>query len=460
MSVVEFTQTQGRSRRELAAAGRALRKTVPRRSHARFAEAADRDPVALLRTQDAVRLTELVGVRYGRMLVSPFTYFRGAALGMAQDLRDTPATGIVVQACGDAHLLNFGAYASPERRLVFDLNDFDETHPGAWEWDVKRLAASFTIAARDVGLREDQAVEAAREVVRWYGRILARLSELSTLEIHYSRLELDEVRSILIERGDKANLRRTQALERSARRRTSEQVTRKLTETRPDGTVQIVEDPPRIVRDGHEIATRYAEIVEEYARSIGAHRAHLLSQYRFVDAALKVVGVGSVGLRAHVILLESITDGSPLMLQVKEAVPSVIAPRGSTLPDGVAQGRRVVAGQKLMQASSDPFLGWITLPDGDFYVRQMRDMKGSYEPEGDWSWFAGYAQVCGRALACAHARSLDPAFISGYIGRGERFADAVAQFATTYADRCEADWELLDRAARDGVIAVDREDGR
>jgi uncharacterized protein (DUF2252 family) len=453
MGVAEFTATHGRTRAQLRADGRALRKTVPRRAHARFAPAPDRDPVALLQSQDDVRVAELVGVRYGRMLTSPFAYFRGAALGMAADLKDTPTTGIVVQCCGDAHLMNFGAYATPERRLVFDLNDFDETHPGPWEWDVKRLAASFAIAARDVGLRDDQALEAAREVVRWYALVMARLSTYSTLEIHYTKLEFDEMAAILTRRGDKANLRRLTRLERQARKRTSEQVTRKLTEKRPDGTVRIVEDPPRIVRVSDELGARYDELIDLYQRSIGAHRGIVLRQYRFVDAARKVVGVGSVGLRAHVILLESYADGTPLMLQIKEAVPSVLSPSAAPTFDGPRQGQRVVSGQKLMQASSDPFLGWLTVPDGDFYVRQMRDMKGSFEPEPEWSWFAGYAQACGRALACAHARSVDPALISGYLGaEGERFADAVAQFALAYADRAQADHELLVRAARDGRV--------
>jgi len=457
----QFTSTAGRSRAELLAAGKQLRATMPRRAHDGWQPMSARDPVKLLRSQDAVRVPELRAVRYGRMLVSPFTFYRGAALVMAHDLRSTPSTGIVVQACGDAHLMNFGAYASAERRLVFDVNDFDETHPGPWEWDVKRLAASFAIAARDEGLRDDQARDAAREVVRWYALIMNRLVGFSTIDIHYHRLEIEEIVDILQARGDKRNLKRILEFERRARRKTSEHAVRKLTETGPDGHVQIVEDPPLIVRVSESDRAAHQRFLDRYATTMPPHRAHILRQYRFVDAARKVVGVGSVGLEAYIVLMEAYADGTPLMLQIKEAVPSVLSPDGAPLFRGNTQGERVVQGQKLMQASSDPFLGWLTEPGNDYYVRQLRDMKGSLDPEPDWSWFAAYAQLCGRALACAHARSVDPALISGYLGpEADPFADAVAAFSMRYADRAAQDWELLARAAEDGVVEVVVEDHR
>ena len=457
----QFTSTAGRSRTQLRAAGKELRATVPRRAHDGFEAPPGRDPVALLRSQDAARVPELHGVRYGRMLVSPFTYYRGAALVMAHDLRSTPVTGIIVQACGDAHLMNFGAYASAERRLVFDVNDFDETHPGPWEWDVKRLAASFAVAARDEGLRDDQAAEAAREVVRWYALIMNQLVGFSTIDIHYHRLEVDEIVEILEERGDTKNLRRIAELERKARRKTSEHAVRKLTEIGPDGHARIIEDAPLLVRVSDEDRADHQRILDLYAESMPAHRAHVLRQYGFVDAARKVVGVGSVGLEAYIVLMEAYADGTPLMLQVKQAVASVLSPDGAPLYNGRCQGQRVVQGQKLMQASSDPFLGWLTDADNDYYLRQLRDMKGSLDPEPDWSWFAGYAQLCGRALACAHARSVDPALIAGYLGpEGGPFADAVAAFSMRYADRAAEDWELLRQAAGDGVVEVVVEEDR
>jgi uncharacterized protein (DUF2252 family) len=456
-----LTSTAGRTRAELLATGKQLRTALPRRAHDEWQPMSRRDPVKLLRSQDAARVPELRAVRYGRMLVSPFTYYRGAALVMAHDLRSTPSTGIVVQACGDAHLMNFGAYASAERRLVFDVNDFDETHPGPWEWDVKRLAASFAVAARDEGLRDDQAREAAAEVVRWYALIMNQLVGFSTIDIHYHRLEVEEIVEILQERGDKKNLRRIAELERRARRKTSEHAARKFTETGPDGHLRIVEDPPLIVRVSDEDRADNQQFLDRYAETMPPHRAHILRQYGFVDAALKVVGVGSVGLEAYIVLMEAYADGTPLMLQIKEAVPSVLSPDGAPLYNGNCQGQRVVQGQKLMQASSDPFLGWLTEPDNDYYVRQLRDMKGSLEPEPDWSWFAGYAQLCGRALACAHARSVDPALISGYLGpEGGPFCDAVAEFSMRYADRAAQDWELLAAAAERGVVEVVLEEDR
>ncbi len=330
MTAQAYTSTEGRSRKQLRAAGRAQRRSLPRRSHDAWQPPSNRNPIKLLRSQDAVRVPELRGVRYGRMLESPFAFYRGAALVMAADLRNSPSTGIIVQACGDAHLMNFGSYASPERRLVFDVNDFDETHPGPWEWDVKRLAASFTIAARDVGMREDQAVDAARYVVRYYAEVIDRLSGYSTLDIHYHRLEVDEIFEILDERGDTVNRKRVRRLERSARRRTSEQAVRKLTEEGDDGRLRIVEDPPLIVRIGEEIAGQQAELLALYAETMPPHRAHILSQYGFVDAARKVVGVGSVGLESYVALMSSYADGTPLDApdQAGGAIGSVARRRG------------------------------------------------------------------------------------------------------------------------------------
>lgn len=451
MSGARHTLTAGQTRAELRDAGRRLRKDTPRGAHADWTPRPDRDPVALLQAQDAARVPELVPVRYARMAASPFAFFRGAAAVMAADLAATPSTGVVVQACGDAHLLNFGTFASPERRLVFDLNDFDETHPGPWEWDVKRLAASFVVAAREVGLPGDEAAAAARAVGRMYADTTSELAQLSPLEIFNQRLEVDDVARTAV---DPRNARRVRRLGREARRRTSAQAFHKLARVETEGGgARIVEDPPRIVRASEDQSARLTDFMERYAASLPAHRAHVLRQYRILDAARKVVGVGSVGLRAYVILLVADADEDPLVLQVKEAVPSVLG--GGASAGGAAQGRRVVEGQQLMQAFGDPFLGWVSSPMGDFYVRQFRDMKGSVEPEPDPSWFTGYARLCGATLARAHARSLDPALIAGYLGAGDRFSEALAQFAVAYADRSERDWEELRAAIATGRVVAE-----
>ncbi|HEY4279427.1 MAG TPA: DUF2252 domain-containing protein [Conexibacter sp.] len=437
------------TRAELRQRGRELRVRVPRRSHAAWAPAPERDALAILRAQEDVRVEELVPVRYGRMLASPFAFYRGAAAVMAADLAGTPVTGVEVQACGDAHLLNFGTFASPERRLVFDINDFDETHTGAWEWDLKRLAASFVVAARDAGLRDDQARDAAAGVVRAYQQMLAEAACLTPLEIFHGAISIDELHAEAAREGIAAQ-QRIDRLQRRSLRHTSLQAARKLTEPDGAGGMRICEQPPLIVRVDDETRSVLDDFLTRYAASLPAYRAHVLSRYRIADAARKVVGVGSVGLRAFIILLVAEADGDPLFLQVKEAVGSVIGTgrfRGE-------EGRRVVEGQQLMQAFGDPFLGWVTYPGADFYVRQFHDMKGSAQPEGDSAWFDGYGRLCGATLARAHARSAYPALLAGYAGTSERLQDAIADFSVRYADRSEADWEELKRAVRDGRVAA------
>ncbi|HWK29308.1 MAG TPA: DUF2252 domain-containing protein [Solirubrobacter sp.] len=444
------TPTAGRDLEALRDAGRQARKLAPRRSHGVLDLPAGRDPLALLRAQDANRIAELIPVRYGRMLVSPFALYRGSAAVMAADLAPTPVSGITVQACGDAHLLNFGAYASPERRVVFDVNDFDETQPGPWEWDVKRLAASFVIAARDVGLREDQAAAVTEACVSEYRRVMDDLSEQSPLEVFYTRVELETLAQIAAGYGERAR-KGVARVERRARRRTSEQALDKLGVVEEGGELRIGEDPPLIqhIPDAFE---RVGPFLEHYERSLPPHIAHVLTGYHLQDVVLKVVGVGSVGLQAYVALFVADAGGAPLFLQVKQAVDSVLAPHIGGVAGSCA--KRVVDGQRMMQTVSDPFLGWVSLPDGDFYVRQFRDMKASVELERSASWFTGYAQVCGGTLARAHARSAHPALIAGYLGSGAPFASAVVTFARAYADVAEADYDALRRAARAGRIAV------
>jgi uncharacterized protein (DUF2252 family) len=439
--------------------GRAARQVVPRGSHAEWEPALDRpDPVDLLEAQARDRIPELMPIRYARMMASPFAFMRGAAIVMAQDLASTPKTSIQAQLCGDAHLLNFGAYASPERALLFDLNDFDEILPGPWEWDGKRLAASFVVAGRENGFDAAACREAARASAASYRQGMAEFSQMGELEVWYSRVGEEEVRGLLSgAKNRKTSAKKLSKTVRKARSRDSLQALSKLTRV-VDGRRVINDDPPLLVRvpDEDEIRVQVNAILESYKRTLQEDRRHLLDRYRFVDTARKVVGVGSVGTRAYVVLLEGRDQDDPLFLQVKEAGPSILE---SYVESNTYEqhGHRVVAGQRLMQAASDIFLGWFRGTEGrDFYWRQLRDMKGSADIEGMSSdELIIYGGLCGWALARAHARSGDRVQIAAYLGKSDRFDRSVADFAVAYADQNERDHAALCAAVKAGRVEAD-----
>jgi uncharacterized protein (DUF2252 family) len=442
--------------------GRAARRVVPRGSHAEWEPAPDRqDPVDLLEAQATDRLRDLLPIRYARMMASPFAFMRGSAIVMAHDLAGTPKTGIQAQLCGDAHLMNFGAYASPERALLFDLNDFDETLPGPWEWDVKRLAASLVVAGRENGFDAADCRRAAQASVASYRQRMAEFSEMGELEVWYSRVSEEDLRGLLSDaKSKKKTTKKMNKAVRKARGRDSLQALSKLTRV-VDGRRMIIDDPPLLVRipEEDELRSLIYGILESYKRTLQDDRRHLLDRYRFVDAARKVVGVGSVGTRAYVVLLAGRDEDDPLFLQVKEAGASVLEGHvsSSTHEHHEHHGHRVVAGQRLMQAASDIFLGWFRGTAGhDFYWRQLRDMKGSADVERLSSdELVLYAGLCGWALARAHARSGDRVQIAAYLGKSERFDGAIADFAEAYADQNERDHAALCAAVKSGKIPGD-----
>jgi uncharacterized protein (DUF2252 family) len=454
------------SRAERAERGKAARKTVPLSSHADF-EAADRaDPIALLESQAVTRVPELVPIRYGRMLVSPFSFYRGGALIMATDLSRTPSSGLQVQLCGDAHMSNFGIYASPERRLVFDINDFDETHPGPFEWDVKRLAASLAVAGRDSGFSSKERRKIVLAAVAGYRELMIEFAGQGNLSVWYSHANMDEMLSQIGDQLDVGRKTRVQAALEKATHRDSLQALAKLTQT-VDGRARIRSQPPLLVpveelwgEDQAEATYEQLKIlIRSYRRTLQWDRRHLLEQFRLVQLARKVVGVGSVGTRAWILLFEGLDGGDPLFLQAKEAQASVLS--GFVRTSGFKnQGERVVNGQHLMQASSDIFLGWqrtqgVDGVDRDFYLRQLRDGKGSVVveemvPDG----MAFYGRVCGQALARAHARSGDRVAIAAYLGKKDRFDNAIADYAETCAKQNSRDHAALaDAVATGRVIA-------
>ena len=435
-----------------AAQGRAARKRVPRSAHAGWVPSLDRpDPVAVLERQGRDRLPELLPIRYGRMSASPFAFLRGAAAVMATDLASRPHTGLTVQLCGDAHLLNFGLYASPERALLFDLNDFDETFPGPFEWDVKRLAASVVVAARENGHSETKAHRAAVEATAAYRTSMRRLSRLGELAVWYERLDADTLLPLV---RSTRHRRRVQSTLTRARRRTSLQALGKLTEV-VDGRRRIIQDPPLLEPAGVPDMAALRKIFSDYRSTLSEERRLLLDRYRFVDAARKVVGVGSVGTRCFIVLLAGRNADDPLFLQIKEARKSVLEEH---LPSGpyVHPGHRVVAGQRLLQAASDIFLGWMSGPQGRaYYWRQLRDMKGSAEVAGmSPAELTTYARLCGTALARAHARSGDRIAIAAYLGGGDTFDHAIAEFARSYAVQTTTDHTTLGAAIAAGVVAA------
>ena len=444
---------------EHVAAGKAARKMVPRTSHAGWAPPHDRpDPVALLQSQDAARVPELVPIRWGRMSVSPFTFYRGAALLMASDLAATPNSGLTVQACGDAHLLNFGVFASPERTLMFDMNDFDETLPGPWEWDLKRLVASVVVAGRDGGLTATQSRDAALAAARSYRDWMNRYAAMGDLDVYYSRVAAEEVLE-LAKAAPGVRAKSAEQMLAKARTRDSLQALNKLTET-VDGMPRIIDAPPLIAHlpADAELDRVARKAFADYRRTLQEDHRELVDRYQFVDLAMKVVGVGSVGTLALIVLLLGRDDGDPLFLQLKQANPSVLeAYIGKSRYQNHAH--RVVAGQRLMQAASDIFLGWIRGSGAghrDFYWRQLRDMKGSIETRGVRpAGLALYAGLCGWTLARGHARTGDRIAISAYLGKSDRFDLALADFAEAYADQVERDFEVVQKAIKGGRLRVE-----
>jgi uncharacterized protein (DUF2252 family) len=448
------------------AAGKAARQTVPLESHAQVVVDGRADPVDLLEGQAASRVPELVPIRYGRMLASPFAFYRGGALIMASDLSRTPDSGLQVQLCGDAHLSNFGFYASPERRLVFDINDFDETHPGPFEWDVKRLAASLAVAGRGNGFSRKKRRVMVLAAAAGYRQTMREFATQGNLAVWYSHLDAETLVKQIGEQLDTARQARVQVMLDKARTRDSVQAVAKLTQL-VDGRARIVSQPPLIVPveelwGEEQAASAYHALrglVRSYRQTLQWDRRHLLEQFELVQLARKVVGVGSVGTRAWILLFEGLDGQDPLFLQAKEAQPSVLS--GFVKARGFKnQGQRVVTGQQLMQATSDIFLGWQRAegPDGverDFYLRQLRDGKGSVVVEEmvpDGMTF--YGRICGQALARAHARSGDRIAIAAYLGSSDRFDQAIADFAESYADLNDRDHGALRAAATSGRITV------
>jgi uncharacterized protein (DUF2252 family) len=448
---------------ERAAAGKAARAERPRSSHAEL-KVASRDPVAILGRQDESRVPELVPIRYARMLASPFAFFRGAAALMATDLAQTPTTDLRVQLCGDAHLSNFGVFSAPDRRLVFDCNDFDETCPGPFEWDVKRLVASVAIAGRERGFGKRERRRAALATTTAYRRAIRDYAAMRNLEVWYSRIDVEPALEALRAQADDRRVRRLERNLAKARAKDSIRALGKLT-CEEDGRLRIISNPPLVtpleeLTGAADAEQQLREVVGSYRESLSPGRRTLAASYRYVHAARKVVGVGSVGTRAWIVLLLGRDAHDPLFLQAKEAGASVLEPYAGESSYS-HPGRRVVEGQRLMQAASDIFLGWVTVQgvDGEercFYVRQMWDGKGSVEVEGlSASELATYGALCGRALARAHARSGDRIAIASYLGGGETFDEALARFAEAYADQSERDFEQLLEAAKSGRIAVE-----
>ena len=454
---------------ERADRGKTARAEVPRESHAEFDPPGDRpDPIGLLAEQSAGRVAELVPVRYGRMMVSPFTYYRGAALPMASDLDATPVSGLAVQACGDAHLSNFGLFGSAERRLVFDVNDFDETLPGPWEWDVKRLAASVEVAARENGFPGKTRRKIVAATVARYRNAMRSFAAMSDLDVWYAAADIDQLRADRASRLDKRQLKAVDKGTAKARTSDSLKAIAKLTQL-VDGRPRIISDPPLLVpvtellagqMDRKAVEAEMTDLIAGYRRTLETDRRYLLEQFGYADMARKVVGVGSVGTRCWIVLMLG-SQSEPLFLQVKEAEQSVLSRFVGASKYG-NQGQRVVAGQRLMQASSDIFLGWQRRvgagEDGqhrDFYVRQLRDWKfsvdiGAMVPRG----MQVYGELCGWTLARAHARSGDRIAIAAYLGGADVFDQAIVEFAALYADQNERDHQALVEAVAAGRLTA------
>lgn len=441
---------------EARAFGRGLRRNAPRSSVGEF-DPGERDPLAIIEEQNRTRLQGLVPVRIGRMLESPFAYFRGTAGPMAADLAGESRSGFLVTGCGDAHIGNFGLFGSPDRKILFDMNDFDEAGPCPWEWDVKRMAASVVLACRDAGISEQDTRAATEGSVRSYRETTTNLHEMSAIERYYVRLDSETlIESATSKKGRKMLEKGVE----KASRRNSEKVLSKITTESSTGEPRIVADPPILQRvDGFE--ELITDAYERYLHTLPPDRATLLSQFRLVDMALRVVGVGSVGTRCLILLLVG-PDGSPLFLQIKEAMASVLETYGGIAPrpirglgeeDSANPGYRVVSGQEVLQAASDPFLGWTRGRTGEFffYVRQFKDMKGSADlATMDAERYLGYGTLCGAMLARGHSQSPGSAAIGGYLGKSDRFDRAVTDWSFAYADQMERDFEAFGKAVEQG----------
>jgi uncharacterized protein (DUF2252 family) len=436
--------------------GRGRRGTVPRSAHAEWSPPPERDMIALLDASNKGRTETLVPIRHGRMLASPFAFYRGAPAVMAFDLAHTPSSGIIVQLCGDCHIGNLGLFASPERALVFDLNDFDETLPGPFEWDVKRAAASIVVAAQNAGLPKIDAEKAVRMALRVYRDQMAEFATRSYLQTWYSRVEAN----VFLEMAKKEHRQTVSAQLAKVQEKDRLKAFAKLTEV-VDGRRRIVHDPPLIYRlDVNEERIREAirELFTAYYESLEDSRKRLLSRYRFVDLAHKVVGVGSVGTHCFISLWIGIDEGDPLFLQVKQARPSILEPYlGRSEYDH--PGQRVITGQRLMQATNDIFLGHGQMGGEAYFIRQLYDMKGSTNLESMPAFYLErYAGLCGAVLARAHARTGDAAQIAGYLGKSDRFDQALVSFAFRYAEQNDADWQLFKQAVKDGRLAAKPEE--
>lgn len=465
------TETVQPTTREREQRGKAARKALPRSRHGEWVVPAERaDPVAMLEEQAAERVQSLVPLRYARMAASPFAFFRGGAYVMAADLAGSPNSGLMAQLCGDAHLSNFGGFAAPDRRLLFDLNDFDETLVGPFEWDVKRLAASLAVASRERGFSTEARRRIVSQAVRAYREAMRRLAQKGHLAVWYERVEFDDAYAELRKTLSRKDLRRAERNRGKAQRKTSMRALSKLTHV-VDGERRIISDPPLIVPWSEVLAAENGDVANDvigdrlqalmsaYRRTLSGERRRLMEGYRHIDLARKVVGVGSVGTRAWIVLLMGQGDDDPLFLQAKEAQRSVLEPFTHRSPYK-NQGQRVVEGQRLMQAASDILLGWIRAegPDGqerDFYVRQLWDAKGSAEVEAmNPTTTDLYGRFCGATLARAHARSGDRVAIAAYLGRSTRFDEAITDFAETYADQNERDYASLATAIADGRVTA------
>jgi len=446
--------------------GKSQRKQVPRASHADWTPATNRrSPIKLLQVQDKGRLPELLPIKYGRMLASPFDFYRGSAVVMASDLASTPVSGLDVILCGDAHLSNFGIFATPERNLVFDINDFDEVYPGPWEWDLKRLAASAVLAGRENGFNEGDCRKLAMVATRSYRAAMQRFSEAAILDVWYFHVGTDSVLK-LFDKYAPASARQAKKSIGKAETNTNEKTIMKLTEL-VDGKRQFVNNPPLLQRLSERLTEEQKEQMNKqdlerevlaYLKSLPQERRLLLDRFRITDAALRVGGVGSVGTRCSILLLEGDAGQDALILQQKEAGPSALA---AFLPKKrfASQAERVVIGQRAMQAASDIFLGWnkIKLTGTPVYYRQLKDKKGSFEMQKlDVSGLGAYLEVCGLCLARAHARTGDSVWISGYLGNGTVFDEAIGDFAVAYADQVEQDYQLLVDAFNSGRIQAQK----
>ena len=431
--------------------GKALRERVPRTSHAKWSAPSGRpDPIEVLRLSDRGRLPELLPIRYGRMRQSPFAFFRGSAAVMAWDLSKTPATGIRVQACGDCHAANFGGFASPERQLLFDINDFDETLQAPWEWDVKRLGASVVLASRELGMSSARCEDAVLTMALSYREHMLEYAHMRNLEIWYSRMDAEV---FIKEAKTAAAKKRWKEVEDKARLQTAEHIFPKIADVM-NGRTRIVDHPPLIYhsRESDIMQKHVTQMFRAYRETLPAERRVILDRYHIIDVARKVVGVGSVGTRCAVALLMA-GEHDPMLLQFKEALPSVLEPYAGK-SRYVNHGERVVTGQRMLQSASDVFLGWTHDAEGrSYYFRQLRDMKMKIDLEnmtrGDW---LEYVQICGWTLARAHARTGDAAKIGGYLGKSEKFDVALAKFAASYADQTDRDYATLLKAIRSGRL--------